>query len=263
VENRSSRGPEVPIQMTQPTVNNAIYDQLGEKWYAGQDDPVALLRAESRLRNPYVEERIRASFGSRHCDVLDIGCGGGFLSNFLVERGHRVTGLDASLESLEIARRHDRTGNVRYLHGDAYRLPFENASFDVVCAMDFLEHVDTPAQAIAEAARVLRPGGKFFFYTFNRNLLARLVVIKGLEWFVANTPEHLHVYHLFIRPAELREMCARSGLSVENMVGMRPRIFTRAFFALLFTRRVRDDFAFRFTRSLAVSYLGTAARTEE
>ena len=101
-------------------VNNALYDTLGERWYAADDDPVALLRAESRLRNPWVAERIHAHFAGRidPVRVLDVGCGGGFLSNHLSKEGFEVDGLDASADSLAVATRHDPTRNVRYTRGD-------------------------------------------------------------------------------------------------------------------------------------------------
>jgi 2-polyprenyl-6-hydroxyphenyl methylase/3-demethylubiquinone-9 3-methyltransferase len=88
-------------------VNNAIY-ALGDRWYSADDDPVALLRAESRLRNPWVAARVVTSVGAR-ARVLDIGCGAGFLANALAREGHEVTGIDASAESLVIAARHDET----------------------------------------------------------------------------------------------------------------------------------------------------------
>src|ERR1700752_4950194 len=82
-------------------VNNDIYHQLGERWYQAQDDPIALLRAESRTRNPWIDGHIRRAFPPGEIKVLDIGCGGGFLSNLLSEAGFTVTGLDASVESLK------------------------------------------------------------------------------------------------------------------------------------------------------------------
>jgi len=90
-------------------VNNAIYHQLGERWYTAQDDPIALLRAESRGRNPWIGRHIRQAFSSGEAKVLDIGCGAGFLSNYLAEAGVTVIGLDVAAESLMIARRYDAT----------------------------------------------------------------------------------------------------------------------------------------------------------
>jgi 2-polyprenyl-6-hydroxyphenyl methylase/3-demethylubiquinone-9 3-methyltransferase len=240
-------------------VNNAVYETLGERWYRAEDDPVALLRAESRLRNPWIAEQIARTLGPGSADVLDIGCGGGFLSNPLGSFGHRVTGLDASRDALAIARRYDHTGLVRYQQGDALRLPFDDASFDVVCAMDFLEHVENPDQVIAEAARVLKPSGLFFFHTFNRNFLSWLIVIKGVAWFVQNTPRDLHILRLFLKPAEVRSSCDRHGLVAIEMRGMRPTLGL-PFWKMLFTRRVSAEFSFTFTKSTGLGFSGMARK---
>lgn len=240
-------------------VNNAVYETLGERWYGAEDDPIALLRAESRFRNPWLASEIAQASAGAPALVLDVGCGGGFLSNYLGEQGHRVTGLDASADALAIASQYDRTGRVRYQRGDALDLPYPDHSFDAVCAMDFLEHVENPDRVIAEAARVLKPSGLFFFHTFNRNLLAWLIVIKGVEWFVRNTPRHLHVLRLFLKPAEVRASCERHGLVGLELRGVRP-VFGRAFLKLLFTRRVSSDFSFKFTRSVGLGFTGVARK---
>jgi 2-polyprenyl-6-hydroxyphenyl methylase/3-demethylubiquinone-9 3-methyltransferase len=242
-------------------INNHFYDDLAERWYAAQDDPVALLRAESRLRNPWVLEQIRKVFGARACAVLDVGCGGGFLSNALGAAGHAVTGIDLSDESMAVARAHDAGGTVRYEQMDAHALAFPDASFDVVCAMDFLEHTDRPGAAVAEAARVLKPGGLFFFHTFSRNWLCYLIVIKGVEWFVPNTPAHMHVLHLFIQPRELRAELERCGLALCTWHGVQPRVWTRAFWRMLATGRVGEDFSFAFTRAKWMGYSGIAQKS--
>jgi 2-polyprenyl-6-hydroxyphenyl methylase/3-demethylubiquinone-9 3-methyltransferase len=196
----------------------------------------------------------------RQAEVLDIGCGAGFLSNHLAREGIAVTGLDASQASIDVAARHDETGAVRYLLGDALHLPFANESFDVVCAMDFLEHVEDPAAVVAEVARVLKPGGVFFFHTFNRNPLAWLVIIKGVEWFVKNTPRHMHVLRLFIKPRELERMCAANGLRFQVLRGSEPVVFSWAFWRMLLTRVVPRDFRFRFSKSTLLAYTGYAIR---
>ncbi|HEX3769836.1 MAG TPA: bifunctional 2-polyprenyl-6-hydroxyphenol methylase/3-demethylubiquinol 3-O-methyltransferase UbiG [Polyangiaceae bacterium] len=240
-------------------VNNDLYDTLGDRWYDANDDPVALLRAESRLRNPWVDATIQAHLGPR-ARVLDIGCGGGFLSNALARAGHAVTGLDASADSLAVAARRDETGSVRYERGDALALPYEPGSFDAVCAMDFLEHVEAPARAVAEAARVLRPGGLFFFHTFNRNPLAWLVVIKGVEWLVKNTPPDMHVLRLFVKPSELRAMCEENELVVSGLHGSAPVFWSRAFWTMVTTGTVPPDFRFAFVKSTAIAYTGVARK---
>jgi 2-polyprenyl-6-hydroxyphenyl methylase / 3-demethylubiquinone-9 3-methyltransferase len=239
-------------------VNNAVYGQLGDRWYDACDHPIALLRAESACRNQWIADEMVNAFGSRALRVLDIGCGGGFLSNALAKIGHHVTGVDASEESLAVAARHDDEGSVTYVVGNALSLSFADATFDVVCAMDFLEHVDQPERVVAEVARVLRPGGSFFFHTFNRNWLAWLVVVKGVEWFVKNTPRDLHVARLFIKPEELRAMCVAQGLRLSILRGFMPIVASRAFLRLLVTRTVSRDFGFRFTRSTRIGYTGMA-----
>jgi 2-polyprenyl-6-hydroxyphenyl methylase/3-demethylubiquinone-9 3-methyltransferase len=245
-------------------VNNTIYDTLGLRWYEAEDDPVALLRAESHLIGRWVIERMARlpkSLGPP-LRVLDVGCGGGFLSNRLAREGHTVTGIDRSVSSLQVARRYDVTGRVAYHVADALALPFADGTFDVVAAMDFLEHVEQPALVVAEAARVLAPGGLFFFHTFNRNWLAGLVAIKFLDWFVLNTPPHLHVLRLFVTPDELRSYCAGVGLHVEEMVGIEPHLLSWPALRLLFTGRVAPGFRFSLTRSLRISYLGVAVKEE-
>lgn len=242
-------------------VNNSIYDTLGDRWYSAQDDPVALLRAEARARNPWVFERIVEHAGPS-ARVLDVGCGAGLLSNYLARAGMEVHGLDASRDSLSVAERYDETKRVCYREGDALNLPYPASSFDVVCAMDFLEHVEEPARVVQEASRVLRPNGMFFFHTFNRNLVSWLVVIKGLEWFVKNTPPHLHVLRLFLKPKEVARFCSDAGLRVQQLHGSAPVVCSVAFWKMLLSGVVPRDFRFRFTRSTLTAYTGFATKAK-
>jgi 2-polyprenyl-6-hydroxyphenyl methylase/3-demethylubiquinone-9 3-methyltransferase len=264
-------------------INNDIYNQLGERWYTAKDDPVALLRAESKCRNPWVIETIQKHLNVQNnlnglsdpnhlnhqetntrvekAKILDVGCGGGFLSNPLAQAGHQVTGVDVSTESLEVAKRYDTTQSVHYLNADAYQLPFADHEFDIVCAMDFLEHVEDPGKAIQEMGRVLKPGGLFFFHTFNRNPISAFVVIRLVEWLVKNTPPHMHISRLFIKPKELTEYCRRSKMEVVEMRGLQPVIFSLAVLRGLFTGVVEDGFRFKFGKSLITSYCGFSKKT--
>jgi 2-polyprenyl-6-hydroxyphenyl methylase/3-demethylubiquinone-9 3-methyltransferase len=241
-------------------VNNEIYRCYGERWYSAEDDPVALLRAEGRSRNPWIVSEIRKRLPGGEVRILDVGCGAGFLSNKLAREGFVVTGIDASSESLEVARRHDATGRVEYRSADARRLEFENGNFHVACALDFLEHVEEPALVVGEISRVLRPGGLFFFHTFNRNLLSWLVVIKGVEWFVRNTPPGMHRLRYFIKPGELKEMCRQRGLDVVFCRGFMPKLDHAAFWKMLLSGRIDDGFTFEFTRHTMMGYTGLAVR---
>lgn len=234
-----------------PSVNNAFYDELKERWLSAKDHPIALLRAENRIRIPWILSKVQK--GSR---VLDIGCGAGFLTHALDEAGHTVSGIDLSESSLEIARL--KSPRVDYQKADAYALPYPNDSFDCVFAMDVLEHVDDPAQLIQEASRVLKPKGLFFFHTFNRTPLSYLLVIKGVEWTVANTPKRMHLYSHFIKPNELRAHLKNCSLFIEEISGFIPKLFSLAFLRLLFTRRVSDRFSFAFSKTLLTGYCGYA-----
>ncbi|HSX26224.1 MAG TPA: methyltransferase domain-containing protein, partial [Chlamydiales bacterium] len=126
-------------------------------------------------------------------------------------------------------------------------------------AMDVLEHVEDPGLLIAEASRVLKPNGLFFFHTFNRNPLSYLFIIKGVEWFVRNTPKNMHVYPLFIKPDELDDLCQTYSLQITQWRGFKP-LFNRSFFQMLLTRKVPKDFSFHFTKSLLTGYCGIAKK---
>lgn len=245
------------MERQQMRVNNTFYEELGDAWYEEEAHPVALLRAENAARNPWILEKIRSIAGGSR-EILDIGCGAGFLTNALAKEGHRVTGIDMSAKSLAVAEKRDTTHAVRYLQLDAFALPFFQKSFDVICTMDFLEHVEMPGQIIREVARLLRPGGLFFFHTFNRNPLSWLLVIKGVEWCVPNTPSNMHVYSYLIKPKELARWCTEAGMGVLEMRGLIPRFASVAFWTSLFQRKVSPGFEFRFSPSLATGYLGIA-----
>jgi 2-polyprenyl-6-hydroxyphenyl methylase / 3-demethylubiquinone-9 3-methyltransferase len=236
-------------------VDNSIYEKYGESWYTADDDPVALLRAENKVKSPWILERL-----ANKSKVLDVGCGAGFLTNELARHGHEVTGIDASEDSLRVARLYDETHSVEYQVADAYKLPFADQTFDVVTALDFLEHVENPAAAIAEMSRVLKPGGQFFFHTFNRHPLAWLVVIKLVEWLIPKTPKNMHVLRLFVKPSELKSYCEASGMQVNEMVGIRP-VISSIPLKSLFSGRVPECLRFELTRSLLLSYMGVAKKS--
>ncbi len=243
--------------MQKHKINNQFYNDLKQRWYEADDDPVALLRLENKVKLDWISKEMNSTF--RDLKVLDVGCGAGFAANELAERGAQVTGIDTSLESLQIARMYDKTKSVDYQKADAYRLPFDESSFDLVVSLDFLEHVEDPQKVIFNCAQVLKPGGSFIYHTFNRNWLSHLVVIKGIEWFVKNTPANMHIKDLFIKPSECREMCRCAGMKVVSEIGLRPQI-NLAFFELIWTGIVPKNFSFSTTSSTLLSFMGHAKR---
>ena len=241
-------------------INNTFYEGLGERWYEAWDDPVALLRAEGKVKHQWVYEKIIKNFGTRKVSILDVGCGAGFLTNEFAGKGFQVTGVDTSSDSLRVARAYDLTGTVDYIEADALELPFPDKSLDVVTCMDFLEHVVGPRRYIEEIGRVLRPGGIFFFHTFNRNVASWFLVIKCVEWFVKNTPRNMHVIDLFIKPSELEHFCRESHMVPVEMTGIKP-VFSSLSAKDLFTGIVPPDMRFELTKSLLLSYMGYARKT--
>ena len=240
-------------------VNNAFYDDLGDRWFEGGDHAVALLRAEGALKREY----LRGAF-ARHgiapgARVLDVACGAGLIALPLAEDGYRVDGVDLSEGSLEVARQR-APANATFRVGDATSLDAPDASYDAVLLFDMLEHVEDPARVMAEAGRVVRPGGVVLFNTFNQTPLSWLVAVHGFRFVVREAPDHIHVWRLFIAPSTLAEYAERAGLAVEETVGVRPRL-DRAFFRSVRQRRLDPDFRFTQTRSQAVGYMGTAVKT--
>ncbi|MEN9344056.1 MAG: hypothetical protein RLZZ453_843 [Chlamydiota bacterium] len=248
-------------QRSTQAVNNDFYDELGSNWYASFDHPIALLRAENKVRNPWVEQEIFKRCG-RNVSVLDIGCGAGFLTNALALQGHQVVGIDLSEKSLEIARLSDQTKSVEYIAANAASLPFKENFFDVVCAMDVLEHVPSPEKLIEQASSVLKPGGLFFFHTFNRNVFSYLFIIKCMEWFVPNTPERLHVYSSFIKPKELKAFCEKEGLRVDCLRGFVPK-WSMDLLTLPFRKKIPESLSFCFSKSCLTGYSGIAIKQGE
>jgi 2-polyprenyl-6-hydroxyphenyl methylase/3-demethylubiquinone-9 3-methyltransferase len=243
-------------------VNNRFYEDLGERWYQDDRHPIALLRAETRARLAYIEQVLGAQ-APQGAKVLDLGCGGGFITIPLACRGYDIRGIDISANALAVAQKHLPEGKkISFRQGDVCHLRETAGTYDAVLMMDILEHLEDREAAIGEASRMLKPDGLFLFHTFNRNVLSYLLAVKGVEVLCANPPDNIHVYRLFIKPSELARMCARAGIGIREFVGVRPRFLTKAFWSSVFTRRVHPEFDFELTSSLIVGYLGYGVKQE-
>ena len=171
------------------------------------------------LRVNFIDERTKL----RGKTVLDIGCGGGVLSEGMAKRGASVTGIDASDNVIAVAKLHllESGQSVQYYRVMAEEFAEQHAGqFDVVTCMEMLEHVPDPASVIAACAKLVKPGGHLFLSTLNRNLKSFLLAIVGAEYLAGMLPKGTHHYEKFICPAELDSWLRTNGLKMQEMKGL-------------------------------------------
>lgn len=164
--------------------------------------------------------------------VIDIGCGGGILTESMVALGAQVTGIDMSKAALDVAKLHQLESGLKI---DYYLCTAEEMAskmeqqFDIVTCMEMLEHVPDPLSVIKACARLVKPGGHVYFSTINRNIKSYLFAIVGAEYVLKLLPKQTHDYAKFIRPSELAEWCRKSGLAVKNLAGISYNVFNKKF----------------------------------
>jgi 2-polyprenyl-6-hydroxyphenyl methylase/3-demethylubiquinone-9 3-methyltransferase len=164
--------------------------------------------------------------------VIDIGCGGGILSESMADLGAEVTGIDLGEKALKVARLHllESGRKVDYRHIAAEDMAAENpAAFDVVTCLEMLEHVPQPASIVAACAQLAKPGGWVFFSTLNRNLKSYAFAVLGAEYLLKLLPRGTHDYAKFLQPAELAAFARAAGLEVVDMIGMTYNPLTKTY----------------------------------
>jgi len=206
----------------------AKFSELAHRWW----DPDSEFRPLHQI-NPLRLDWINAQAPLAGKQVLDIGCGGGILSDAMARKGAQVTGIDLSAKALKVAQLHAleaATPNVSYREVSAETLAAEAPGrFDVVTCMEMLEHVPDPASVVRACATLVKPGGWVFLSTINRNPKAFLFAIVGAEYLLKLLPRGTHEYAKMIRPSELARFCRQAGLELAQTRGMEYNPLTRRY----------------------------------
>ena len=201
------------------------FSALAAQWW----DPLGPCRPLHDLNGPrleYIAQRATLP-GAR---VLDVGCGGGLLSEAMASRGAEVVGIDPALEALQVAEMHALESglSIDYQQTTAEALAEANeACFDVVTCLEMLEHVPDPESVIRACARLVRPGGQVFFSTLNRSPWSGLLAIGMAEHVLRLLPVGTHKYERLIRPDELAAACRAANLIVADITGVHYQPFSR------------------------------------
>lgn len=203
----------------------AKFDALASRWWdpGGEFRP---LHEINPLRLDWIRQHVTLD-GSR---AIDIGCGGGILTEAMANAGARVTGVDMAEGALAVARLHqiESGAEVDYQQATAEEMAVKRAGqYDVVTCLEMLEHVPSPPEVIASAARLVRPGGHVFFSTINRNPKSFLFAIVAAEYLLRLLPAGTHEYQKFIRPSELESWARSAKLELEASIGMQYNPVTR------------------------------------
>jgi 2-polyprenyl-6-hydroxyphenyl methylase/3-demethylubiquinone-9 3-methyltransferase len=204
------------------------FSQLAHRWWDANSE-FKPLHDINPLRLDWITRLAGGLQGKR---VVDVGCGGGILSESLAQAGAQVTGIDLADKPLKVARLHQLESGVQV----DYRLiaaedlaAAEPESFDVVTCMEMLEHVPDPASVMAACARMVKPNGWVFFSTLNRNPKSYLVAIVGAEYILNMLQKGTHDWSKFIKPHELAAFARQAGLESVELMGMTYNPFTKTY----------------------------------
>lgn len=201
------------------------FSGLAAKWW-DREGPMRPLHDINPARLAWID-RLASLSGKR---VLDVGCGGGVLTEAMAQKSASALGIDLADKPLKVAQLHalESGARVEYRECAAETLAAEQpGSFDIVTCMEMLEHVPEPAQTVQACATLAKPGGWVFFSTINRNAKAFALAIVGAEYVLNLLPRGTHEYAKFLKPSELSRYARAAGLELHEVIGMRYNPFTK------------------------------------
>ena len=210
---------EHPQSVNADPVELQKFAELAHRWW-DKTSEFKPLHEINPLRLEYIDKQVGGLNGQR---VLDVGCGGGILSESMALKGAEVTGIDLGEKALKVAQLHLLESGVKvdYRHIAVEALAQEIPErFDVVTCMEMLEHVPDPAAIVSACAQLVKPGGKVFFSTINRNPKAYLFAVIGAEYVLNLLPRGTHDYAKFIKPSELAAWVRLAGVTLKGSTGM-------------------------------------------
>ncbi|OYY48861.1 MAG: bifunctional 3-demethylubiquinol 3-O-methyltransferase/2-polyprenyl-6-hydroxyphenol methylase [Methylophilales bacterium 28-44-11] len=203
------------------------FSVLAHKWW-DKNSEFKPLHDINPLRLHYIDQRV----GLAGKQVLDVGCGGGILSESMAEKGAHVTGIDLGEKALNVAKLHSLESGivVDYQHISVETLAqAQPASFDVVTCLEMLEHVPDPTSIVQACAQLVKPGGHLFFSTLHRNPKAYLYAVIGAEYVLNMLPRGTHDYAKFIKPSELAGMLRQAQLTLQDQIGLQYNPLTKQY----------------------------------
>ncbi len=210
-------------------IDNDLYNAEGDIWWQPDTTLHLLKTSVNPWRVNYSGNNLRKlGIDPDGKTALEVGCGGGILTEEICKMGFITTGIDPSDQSLRTAINHAKISklDIKYDKGTGEQLPYPNNSFDCVFCCDVLEHVNDLPKVISEISRVLKPQGVFFYDTLNRTFISKLVAIKiWQEWKRwAFMPPNLHVWKMFIKPGEIKALLSKNGFEWQEHTGSQPNV---------------------------------------
>ena len=201
------------------------FDNYAHEWW-NKRGPYKFIHLLTPIRLKYISDKLKLK-GSK---ILDLGCGGGLLCEAMTKSGANVIGIDASLKTIEIAKQHAREQNlnIEYINTDIES--FDNKEkFDAIVCFELIEHVPDPNELIKEIRRLIKPNGKLFLSTINRNLFSFMFAKVFAEYLFNIIPRGTHTYEKFIKPSEIRQLLENNNLSISDMQGLKFNPFLNTF----------------------------------